>query len=127
MTDKLPKVVCEECAYKLDQLYDFREKCLRTEDMFVAMLKRDEDDGFGKEECDDEDDMQTLRVMDDMELAGGEQVVTQEEICQGGEIQVAGIELDGDTVRMVDQHMREMQEEVGRKLTMKPFDRKELV
>lgn len=39
MTDQLPKVVCEECAYKLDQLFDFREKCLHTEGMFMEMLK----------------------------------------------------------------------------------------
>lgn len=39
MTDQLPKVVCEECAYKLDQLFDFREKCLHTEGMFIEMLK----------------------------------------------------------------------------------------
>lgn len=39
MTDQLPKVVCEDCAYKLDQLFDFREKVLHTEGMFIEMLK----------------------------------------------------------------------------------------
>ena len=39
MTDQLPKVVCEDCAYKLDQLFDFREKCLHTEGMFMEMIK----------------------------------------------------------------------------------------
>ncbi|XP_046597359.1 zinc finger protein 260 [Neodiprion lecontei] len=121
MTDKLPKLVCQECAYKLDQLYNFREKCLHTEGMFVAMLKGVHvDDSHFKEGCGDSDQMQTMQVMDDMDLAGGEQVVSQEEMCQhGGEIQVAGIELDGDTVRMVDQHIRDMQDEVStQQLTM---------
>lgn len=108
-------MVCEECAYKLDQLYDFREKCLRTEGMFVAMLKgAGVDETEFKEGCENAGQIQAMHVMDDMDLAGGEQVVSQEEICQqGGDIQVAGIELDGDTVRMVDQHMRDMQDEVG--------------
>ncbi|XP_011309998.1 zinc finger protein 260 [Fopius arisanus] len=39
MTDELPKVVCEQCAYKLDDIMDFREKCRQTEDLFVEMLK----------------------------------------------------------------------------------------
>lgn len=52
----------------------------------------------------------TMQVMDEMDLAGGEQVVSQEEIGQqDAEIQVTGIDcLDGDTVRMVDEHIREV-------------------
>ncbi|XP_012252724.2 zinc finger protein ZFP2-like [Athalia rosae] len=114
LTDKLPKVVCEECYYKLDQLYNFRQKCLRTEGMFLAMLKEVEVSQVQfKEECESVDQMQAMRVMDDMDLAGGEQVVSQEEICQGGDIQVARIKLDGNTVRLVDQHMRNIQDEVS--------------
>lgn len=138
-------MICEECAFKLDQLFDFREKCLHTEGMFMEMLKE-----IGKEEVvhisghdlasiDDmgtiqrdlnnmqnniedvqshsavaheapEATIHTMQVMDEMDLAGGEQVVSQEEIGQqDAEIQVAGIDcLDGDTVRMVDEHIREV-------------------
>ncbi|XP_066599427.1 zinc finger protein 260-like [Prorops nasuta] len=147
MTDQLPKVVCEECAYKLDQLFDFREKCLHTEDMFMEMLKE-----ISKEEvvhisehslnnvgsisigrikstineiqnnldsvqnhssvpsCEaGERTMHTMHVMDEMDLAGGEQVVSQEEIAQDNTIEVTDIAcLDGDTVRMVDEHIREV-------------------
>ncbi|XP_017754558.1 PREDICTED: zinc finger protein 260-like isoform X2 [Eufriesea mexicana] len=52
----------------------------------------------------------TMQVMDEMDLAGGEQVVTQEEMGQQDtDIEVTGIDcLDGDTVRMVDEHIREV-------------------
>lgn len=144
LTDQLPKVVCEECAFKLDQLFDFREKCLHTEGMFMEMLKE-----IGKEDVHisehdlasvnnmgtiqrnlnsiqinndnvqshsavaheaTESTIHTMQVMDEMDLAGGEQVVTQEEIGQqDADIQVTGIDcLDGDTVRMVDEHIREV-------------------
>ncbi|RLU25672.1 hypothetical protein DMN91_001829 [Ooceraea biroi] len=110
LTDQLPKVVCEECAFKLDQLFDFREKCLHTEGMFMEMLKE-----IGKEDVMNGEDVQshttvvheaaestihTMQVMDEMDLAGGEQVVSQEEIGQqDADIQVTGIDcLDGDTV-----------------------------
>ncbi|KYQ55806.1 hypothetical protein ALC60_05305 [Trachymyrmex zeteki] len=110
LTDQLPKVVCEECAFKLDQLFDFREKCLHTEGMFMEMLKE-----IGKEEIVhlSEHDLakstiHTMQVMDEMDLAGGEQVVTQEEIGQQ-DADIQGIDcLDGDTVRMVDEHIREV-------------------
>jgi len=149
LTDQLPKVVCQECAFKLDQVYDFREKCLHTEGMFMEMLKE-----IGKEgvvhisehdlasvngigtiqrnlnniQMNNEDiqshsaaahetaesAMHTMQVMDEMDLAGGEQVVSQEEIDQQDtDIQVTDIDcLDGDTVRIVDEHMREVIEPV---------------
>lgn len=143
MTDQLPKVVCEECAFKLDQLFDFREKCLHTEGMFMEMLKE-----IGKEDVvhisehdlasvnnmgtiqrnltsiqinnenvqshsavaheTAESTIHTMQVMDEMDLAGGEQVVTQEEMGQQ-DADIQGIDcLDGDTVRMVDEHIREV-------------------
>ncbi|EGI67202.1 PREDICTED: zinc finger protein 665-like [Acromyrmex echinatior] len=143
LTDQLPKVVCEECAFKLDQLFDFREKCLHTEGMFMEMLKE-----IGKEEIvhlsehdlasvnnmgtiqrnltsiqinnenvqshsavtheTTESTIHTMQVMDEMDLAGGEQVVTQEEMSQQ-DTDIQGIDcLDGDTVRMVDEHIREV-------------------
>ncbi|KAL6447097.1 hypothetical protein ACFW04_001445 [Cataglyphis niger] len=144
LTDQLPKVVCEECAFKLDQLFDFREKCLHTEGMFMEMLKEIKEEAVHISEhhltrvnnigtvrrnlnniqINNEDvqshsaiphetvepTMHTMQVIDEMDLAGGEQVVTQEEIGQQDtDIQVAGIDcLDGDTVRMVDEHIREV-------------------
>lgn len=146
MTDQLPKVVCEECAYKLDQLFDFREKCLHTEGMFMEMLKeiaKEEAVHISEHDLEEVEEMNinrlhrniegirtniedvqshvsardageatihTMQVMDEMDLAGGEQVVTQEEIGQQDtDIEVAGIDcLDGDTVRMVDEHIREV-------------------
>ncbi|XP_078037977.1 uncharacterized protein LOC144470558 isoform X1 [Augochlora pura] len=141
MTDQLPKVVCEECAYKLDQLFDFREKCLHTEGMFMEMLKaiaKEEVVHITKHDLDEVEEMNriqrdidriqnnmdnvqnpqetaettihTMQVMDEMDLAGGEQVVTQDEIGQqDASIEVTGIDcLDGDTVRMVNEHIREV-------------------
>lgn len=149
MTDQLPKVVCEECAYKLDQLFDFREKCLHTERMFMEMLKeiaKDEIVHISKRDLEDVEEMNriqrninriqsdmenvqnhvtpqeagettihTMQVMDDIDLSGGEQVVTQEEMGQRDtDIEVAGIDcLDGDTVRMVDEHIREVNEHIN--------------
>ncbi|XP_014255698.1 zinc finger protein 260-like [Cimex lectularius] len=37
--DKLPKMVCEECVYKLDALFEFREKSMKTEYALNNMLK----------------------------------------------------------------------------------------
>uniref|UniRef100_A0A0A9VX38 Uncharacterized protein n=2 Tax=Lygus hesperus TaxID=30085 RepID=A0A0A9VX38_LYGHE len=37
--DKLPKMVCEECVYKLDALYEFREKSVKTEYLLNSMMK----------------------------------------------------------------------------------------
>ncbi|KOC67315.1 Zinc finger protein 484 [Habropoda laboriosa] len=143
MTDQLPKVVCEECAYKLDQLFDFREKCLHTEGMFMEMLKeiaKEEVVRISKQDLEEVEEMNriqrninriqnniedvqnhvtpqetgettihTMQVMDEMDLADGEQVVTQEEMGQQDDIEVTGIDcLDGDTVRMVDEHIREV-------------------
>lgn len=148
MTDQLPKVVCEECAYKLDQLFDFREKCLHTEGMFMEMLKEISKEEtvhmseHGLEEVDEmsmnriqrnidriqndiedvqnrtnvvshesgETTMHTMQVMDEMDLAGDEQVVTQEDISQQDhDMEVTDIDcLDGETVRMVDEHIREV-------------------
>jgi hypothetical protein len=39
VTDKLPKMVCEECVYKLDLLFEFREKSVKTETYLENVLK----------------------------------------------------------------------------------------
>ncbi|KAK0094698.1 hypothetical protein PV326_010251 [Microctonus aethiopoides] len=149
LSDQLPKVICEQCAYKLDQMFDFREKCLQTEELFMAMLKDLKNDNMestlhnindlqtviqteintihhtinngiqsninnnmengncvsGHSETND-NSIHTMRVMDDMDLAGDEQIVSQE---NDNDIEVTGIDcLDGDTVRMVDAHIREV-------------------
>nr|XP_018902663.1 PREDICTED: zinc finger protein 260-like [Bemisia tabaci] len=38
--DKLPKLVCEECVYKLDLLYDFREKSIKTESLLTELVSK---------------------------------------------------------------------------------------
>ena len=38
-TDKLPKMVCEECVYKLDALFEFRERSMKTEYELNNLLK----------------------------------------------------------------------------------------
>lgn len=137
-------MVCQECAFKLDQVYDFREKCLHTEEMFMEMLKEIGKEGvvhisehelasvnnidtiqrnlniqMNNEDIQNhsavaheatESAIHTMQVMDEMDLVGGEQVVSQEEIGQQEtDIQVTSIScLDGDTVRIVDEHMREV-------------------
>lgn len=147
MNDQLPKVVCASCAYKLDEMFDFREKCLHTEGLFMEMLKEIKgEDGCVRSiqempviqnsmerigenmgsvqscmehmqngDCvsngdPNESSVHTMQVMDEMDLASDEQVVSQEEIgSQENDIQVAGIHcLDGETVRMVDEHIREV-------------------
>ncbi|CAG5106360.1 Protein of unknown function [Cotesia congregata] len=168
--DDLPKVICEPCAYKLDEMFDFREKCLQTEELFIEMLKEElkneaitidnsltgvdeipnvmqtdirgihnhnhshnhnhlhnqhhhdigdmqngivdelrSQDCVGNDEVPgDTGSLHTMRVMDDMELAGGEQVVSQEEIPNQETIEVTGIEcLNGETVG-IDEHMHEV-------------------
>lgn len=37
-------MVCEECAYKLDLVYEFREKSIKTEYELKNMLKRLEEE-----------------------------------------------------------------------------------
>ena len=152
MSDQLPKVVCLECALKLNEMFDFREKCLDTEGMFIKMLKQlkggnghvertvkvveelpaiqnsidrihcnitairtDIINNLENGKCglrveNDETTIHTMHVMDEMDLAGGEQVVGQEEIgSQETDTKVIGIDcLDCDTVRMVNEHIREV-------------------
>lgn len=142
-------MVCQDCAFKLDQVYDFREKCLHTEGLFMEMLKEIGKEGvvhisehdlasvnnigaiqrnlnniqMNNEDIQNhsvvahettESAIHTMQVLDEIDLAGGEQVVSQEEIGQQDtDIQATGIScLDGDTVRIVDEHMREVIEPV---------------
>ncbi|XP_065348023.1 zinc finger protein ZFP2-like isoform X1 [Cloeon dipterum] len=39
--DPLPKIMCGECAYKLDLLSEFREKSAKTESALMVLLKQD--------------------------------------------------------------------------------------
>ncbi|XP_015120255.1 zinc finger protein 260 [Diachasma alloeum] len=157
MTDELPKVVCEECAYKLDDIIDFREKCRQTEDLFNEMLKGIKSDVDIRDSLPDcasvipeisqdisrlHDSMapmdttmthpgipsiepacpspetntpgglHTMQVMDEMDLAGGEQVVSQEEIPRQEELEITELDpLDVETVGIVGEHIS--QEAVG--------------
>lgn len=38
-TDVLPKMICENCLYKLELFTDFRERSARTETLLVNLLK----------------------------------------------------------------------------------------
>jgi hypothetical protein len=37
--DQLPKIMCGECAYKLDLLSDFREKAFKTESQLLSKIQ----------------------------------------------------------------------------------------
>jgi DNA-directed RNA polymerase subunit RPC12/RpoP len=37
--DKLPKIMCGECSYKLDLLSDFRDKAYKTETHFLSEVE----------------------------------------------------------------------------------------
>lgn len=121
--DDLPKVVCEDCFFKLDQLFDFREKSLQAEGIFVEMLKViGKDDlmsieGHGQSDSENitvlqahlpNEDAQpvihSIQVMNQMDLEAGEH-----QVIADNQIRVSGIEcLDGDTVRMVNEHIRQV-------------------
>lgn len=38
-TDKLPKMICEECVFKLDEMFEFRERSMKTEYELNNILK----------------------------------------------------------------------------------------
>lgn len=40
MEDKLPKLICEECVYKLDLLNEFRDISSKTEVFLTNLLNR---------------------------------------------------------------------------------------
>ncbi|XP_063978259.1 zinc finger protein 431-like [Diachasmimorpha longicaudata] len=131
VTDDLPKVVCEECAYKLDDIIDFREKCRQTESLFNEMLKgikNDSEINTNLANCPSvmptisqtphspvsttPGSLHTMQVMDEMDLAGDEQVVSQEEIQAQEELEITELDpLDVETVRIVGDHIS--QEAVG--------------
>lgn len=133
MSDHLPKVICEDCAFKVDEFFNFRAKVLQTEDMFLQMMK-----AITKQEVNSLDhhiDIKKLRgnmdrlangldeiqnpsitrqngihsisTMDNIVLPDTEPVLAQEEITRE-DIEVADFHLDGDTVRLVDEQMREV-------------------
>ena len=122
ITDQLPKVVCEDCAFKVDEIFNFREKVLQTENMFRQMLKtiaKKEVDALNNvninvirgniERLSNGIDDKLIPVMDNVELNDREPVSTQEEMNrEETDIEVAGFHIDGETVRMVNEQMREV-------------------
>lgn len=127
--DDLPKVVCEDCVFKLDQLFDFREKSLQAEGIFVEMLKVIVKDDLMCIEAHEQSDSEnitvlqthlpneaaqpvihSIQVMNQMDLEAGEhQVIARSQMQPDDQIRVSGIEcLDGDTVRMVNEHIRQV-------------------
>lgn len=128
MGDQLPKIVCEECAFKLDELFDFREKCQNTENMFLSMLEqmtsKEEDplkpidleilESHRKRmrnmnnlqnhlnETNLDEGMQTIHVMKSMDLNVAEQVVLHEVIPEKDEIEDNDVnDLEKKTANMV--------------------------
>jgi hypothetical protein len=137
MTDQLPKIICEECAFKLDEFFDFREKVLQTEGIFIQMLKsitKEEVNALNSVTINEiqgnmdrltnsineiqnanvarhnvQNRIHAISVIDNMDLSERQQVVTQEEMSrEEADIEVTDFHLDGDTVRMVDEQMREV-------------------
>lgn len=137
MSDQLPKVICEQCAFKVDELFEFREKVLQTEDMFMEMIKtviKQDVSSLGRitnyeiqENMDRltndihemqnsnitrhnvQNDIHTIPTMDSIGLTDREQVITEEELNREETgIEVATFHLDGETVRIVDAQMREV-------------------
>lgn len=41
--DKLPKTICKECAFKLDEYYSYRESCIQSELILLKCLNNSED------------------------------------------------------------------------------------
>lgn len=39
--DRLPKIMCGECTYKLDLISDFRDKAYKTETLLLSKLDLD--------------------------------------------------------------------------------------
>ena len=134
MSDHLPKVICEDCAFKVDELFNFREKVLQTEDMFMQMLKdmtkpdtnsmdnivisgihenvnrltNDIQNSNDMSSNHVQNDIHTLSVIDNIGITDREQSVSHEEMSREGDMEVHGFHLDGDTVRMVDEQIREV-------------------
>lgn len=132
ITDQLPKVVCQECFSKVEELFDFREKVLQTEGMFMEMLKQ-----IAKEAEDEIDEatiteiesinsinemqdsnitrhtvqngIHSIPVIENISLTSREPVVSQDDLSrEEADIGVADFHLDGETVRMVNEQMREV-------------------
>ena len=126
MNDQLPKVICEDCAFKVDELFNFRQKVLQTEGMFMEMLK-----ALSKSNINALNEITIKDIQGNMnELQNGidsveshniirqdvqnglhfishrEDVSSQEELNSGdNDVGVASFHLDGDTVRMVDEQI----------------------
>lgn len=139
LTDQLPKAVCEDCAYKLDQFYNFRQKSIETDKLFQTMMIKFENNvhdanvnvsdmtvisnlpGPVDNDNDNNDNdnenadtknnttLHTLQVIDDINIGGSEQIIEQVEIPNVDNYIEESIDvLDGDTARLVDEHMREV-------------------
>ena len=111
MTDELSKIICQECAFKLDQFFDFREKCIETEEMFREMLKtlaRNEDVIEMAKKIEEIATPSTSPVLD-MALSEDNKSIAPHVLNhEETNIEVESIHLDRDTVRMVDEHIREV-------------------
>lgn len=131
MTDQLPKVICGECALKVNDIFDFHQKVLETESMFMEMLKivpKEEHISLSNDTVLNEihgnlnkltNGINNIHYPDiathdnihkiTAEITVDQQVSSQEELTQAeADIEVSDFQLDGETVRIVDERMREV-------------------
>ncbi|XP_058804670.1 zinc finger protein 260-like [Phymastichus coffea] len=132
MTDQLPKVICQECFSKVEELFDFREKVLQTEGMFMQMLKAiaKVDHDINNVTMDDIQSISNINsiqnssvarhsvrnvihsipVIDNINsMSSREQDENQDDLSQEEtDLEVTAFHLDGETVRMVNEQITEV-------------------
>lgn len=131
MTDQLPKVICADCALKVNDIFEFHQKVLETENMFLELLKivpKQEEislnnvniineihgnisrltngiDSIDYSNVTSHDNIHKIAV----DLSVDDQVNSQEDLTRTeADIEVGDFQLDGETVRIVDEQMREV-------------------
>lgn len=131
MTDQLPKVICAECALKVNDIFEFHQKVLETENMFMEMFKiipKQEDISLDDDTVLNEIHGNISRITNGIDnihysnvtthnsihkigsdISINEQVNSQEQMTHTDtDIGVSDFQLDGETVRIVDEQMREV-------------------
>ncbi|XP_023248360.1 zinc finger protein 260-like [Copidosoma floridanum] len=106
-TDQLPKIICGECAFKVDELFDFHEKVLQTENLFTQMIKALQilqNSNAIKQNI--QSDILTIPVLNSIVPTNGRQVIQTGIIRDDNEVDV--FQLDKETARMFDEHMRQL-------------------
>ncbi|KAJ8676310.1 hypothetical protein QAD02_012097 [Eretmocerus hayati] len=137
--DDLPKVICENCALKVDELYDFREKVLYTEkllkeifqnvpkedfqsfdssmneiqenlDKFAAEISDMKDSPDSPDNC--QSDLTDLQVINGMSMVEQKDIIGDNRISEESNgIEVPAFHLDCNTLRMVNEQMSQVSNE----------------